>query len=47
MSIFFLGALTRFLAGIAAFMEFDFKKIVAYSTLSQLGVMMVSLGLGY
>lgn len=34
------------LAGLAAFTEIDFKKIIAYSTLSQLGVIIVALGLG-
>jgi len=38
--------LTIVLAGLAAFVEMDFKKIIAYSTLSQLGVMMLALGLG-
>lgn len=41
-----LRALTIVLAGLAAFTEIDFKKIIAYSTLSQLGVMIVGLGLG-
>ena len=40
------GSITALLASGAAFTEFDFKKIVAYSTLSQLGVMTVRLGLG-
>lgn len=38
--------LTMVLAGFAAFTEMDFKKIIAYSTLSQLGVIIVALGLG-
>ena len=42
----FVGRLTMFLAGLAAFAEFDFKKVVAYSTLRQLGVIIVRLGLG-
>lgn len=42
----FLRSLTMVLAGLAAFTEMDFKKIIAYSTLSQLGVIMVALGLG-
>lgn len=41
-----LRSLTMVLAGLAAFTEIDFKKIIAYSTLSQLGVMIVALGLG-
>nr|YP_010459000.1 NADH dehydrogenase subunit 5 [Discus perspectivus]UUB71737.1 NADH dehydrogenase subunit 5 [Discus perspectivus] len=42
----FCGALTCFLGGAAALYENDLKKIIALSTLSQLGVMMFSLGLG-
>jgi NADH-ubiquinone oxidoreductase chain 5 len=38
--------LTIVLAGLAAFVEIDFKKIIAYSTLSQLGVIIFALGLG-
>jgi NADH-ubiquinone oxidoreductase chain 5 len=41
-----LRRLTMVLAGFAAFTEMDFKKIIAYSTLRQLGVIMVALGLG-
>ena len=40
------GRITILLAGISASAEFDFKKIVAFSTLRQLGVMIFSLGLG-
>ena len=40
----FLGSFTLFLAGIRACAERDLKKVVALSTLSQLGVMIVSLG---
>lgn len=39
-------SLTMVLAGLAAFVEIDFKKIIAYSTLRQLGVIMLALGLG-
>jgi NADH-ubiquinone oxidoreductase chain 5 len=38
--------LTMVSAGMAAFVEIDFKKIIAYSTLRQLGVMILALGLG-
>jgi len=38
-----VGRCTLFLAGVAACAERDFKKIVALSTLSQLGVIIVSL----
>lgn len=41
-----LRRLTIVLAGFAAFVEVDFKKIIAYSTLRQLGVIIVALGLG-
>ena len=40
----FLGSFTLFLAGIRACAERDLKKVVALRTLSQLGVMIVSLG---
>lgn len=40
------GGLTCLIAGISAVMERDLKKIIALSTLSQLGVMIVALGLG-
>nr|YP_010554731.1 NADH dehydrogenase subunit 5 [Arctopsyche spinescens]UYO79364.1 NADH dehydrogenase subunit 5 [Arctopsyche spinescens] len=42
-----LGMLTMFMAGISANMEFDLKKIIALSTLSQLGLMMSTLCLGF
>nr|YP_009660830.1 NADH dehydrogenase subunit 5 [Pseudosuccinea columella]QCT09594.1 NADH dehydrogenase subunit 5 [Pseudosuccinea columella] len=42
----FCGAITCFLGGTAAIFENDLKKIVALSTLSQLGVMVFCLGLG-
>nr|WDY17720.1 NADH dehydrogenase subunit 5 [Polydesmus sp. GZCS-2019] len=40
------GSLTLFMAGLSANFEQDMKKIIALSTLSQLGVMMVSIGVG-
>nr|BDC91889.1 NADH dehydrogenase subunit 5 [Notomastus sp. GK-2021] len=40
------GASTMLLASVSACYEFDLKKVVAYSTLSQLGLMFVALGLG-
>uniref|UniRef100_A0AAU6MWU4 NADH-ubiquinone oxidoreductase chain 5 n=1 Tax=Xenogryllus lamottei TaxID=3120008 RepID=A0AAU6MWU4_9ORTH len=43
----FIGCLTMFMAGIGANFEFDLKKIIALSTLSQLGLMMSTIGLGY
>uniref|UniRef100_A0AAU6QH29 NADH-ubiquinone oxidoreductase chain 5 n=1 Tax=Prionospio sp. 5 MH-2023 TaxID=3059273 RepID=A0AAU6QH29_9ANNE len=41
-----MATLTCLMAGLSANTECDMKKIIALSTLSQLGVMMVSLGLG-
>nr|WBK02921.1 NADH dehydrogenase subunit 5 [Inocellia sinensis] len=51
-SIFFyilllIGCLTMFMSGIGANYEFDLKKIIALSTLSQLGLMMSILAMGY
>nr|YP_009491796.1 NADH dehydrogenase subunit 5 [Cardiodactylus muiri]AWI49108.1 NADH dehydrogenase subunit 5 [Cardiodactylus muiri] len=43
----FFGCLTMFMAGLGANFEFDLKKIIALSTLSQLGLMMCTIGLGY
>lgn len=40
----FIGSFTMTLAGIVACVESDIKKVVALRTLSQLGVMMVSIG---
>jgi NADH:ubiquinone oxidoreductase subunit 5 (subunit L)/multisubunit Na+/H+ antiporter MnhA subunit len=40
------GAVTSFFSGLAAFGENDLKRVIALSTLSQLGVMIFSLGLG-
>lgn len=45
--ILIVGAVTRMLAGLRAIVEYDIKKIIALSTLSQLGLIMISLGLGY
>nr|YP_010239119.1 NADH dehydrogenase subunit 5 [Miltogramma oestracea]QTF74379.1 NADH dehydrogenase subunit 5 [Miltogramma oestracea] len=42
-----LSGLTMFMAGLGANYEFDLKKIIALSTLSQLGLMMSILSLGY
>nr|YP_009648866.1 NADH dehydrogenase subunit 5 [Notospermus geniculatus]QCZ36416.1 NADH dehydrogenase subunit 5 [Notospermus geniculatus] len=41
-----VAVLTMLMAGISASLEGDMKKIIALSTLSQLGVMMASLGMG-
>nr|NP_647569.1 NADH dehydrogenase subunit 5 [Pyrocoelia rufa]AAM46710.1 NADH dehydrogenase subunit 5 [Pyrocoelia rufa] len=42
----FISSLTMFMAGLGANFEFDLKKIIALSTLSQLGMMMSILFLG-
>nr|ARH55087.1 NADH dehydrogenase subunit 5 [Mecinus janthinus] len=42
----YLSLLTMFMAGLAANFEFDLKKIIALSTLSQLGMMIMILCLG-
>nr|YP_010501926.1 NADH dehydrogenase subunit 5 [Ptomascopus plagiatus]UXC94692.1 NADH dehydrogenase subunit 5 [Ptomascopus plagiatus] len=41
-----IGSMTMFMAGLGANFEFDLKKIIALSTLSQLGLMMSILSLG-
>nr|YP_009185938.1 NADH dehydrogenase subunit 5 [Rugilus geniculatus]ALO70854.1 NADH deshydrogenase subunit 5 [Rugilus geniculatus] len=46
MVLLFLGTMTMFMAGLGANFEFDLKKIIALSTLSQLGLMMSILALG-
>nr|AGW06861.1 NADH dehydrogenase subunit 5 [Ixodes ricinus] len=42
----FLSSMTMFMAGVGANLEMDFKKIIAFSTLSQLGMIMLILSLG-
>nr|YP_009913181.1 NADH dehydrogenase subunit 5 [Lelecella limenitoides]QLJ92993.1 NADH dehydrogenase subunit 5 [Lelecella limenitoides] len=42
-----LSGLTMFMAGISANYEYDLKKIIALSTLSQLGLMMSILSMGF
>nr|UFZ13184.1 NADH dehydrogenase subunit 5 [Neochauliodes rotundatus] len=42
-----IGCLTMFMAGLGANFEFDLKKIIALSTLSQLGLMMSILAMGF
>nr|YP_011010544.1 NADH dehydrogenase subunit 5 [Xenobates singaporensis]WPW47185.1 NADH dehydrogenase subunit 5 [Xenobates singaporensis] len=42
-----LSMMTMFMSGLGANFEFDLKKIIALSTLSQLGLMMTILFLGY
>nr|QNH68997.1 NADH dehydrogenase subunit 5 [Teredorus nigropennis] len=43
----FFGCLTMMMAGLAANYEFDLKSVIALSTLSQLGLMMGILSMGY
>jgi NADH-quinone oxidoreductase subunit L len=42
----YTGAITALMAAVLAIVENDIKKILAYSTLSQLGLMVMALGLG-
>ncbi|WP_286233125.1 NADH-quinone oxidoreductase subunit L [Thalassotalea sediminis] len=41
-----IGALTLLLAGLSALVQTDIKRILAYSTMSQIGYMMLALGAG-
>jgi NADH-ubiquinone oxidoreductase chain 5 len=41
-----LGTITALIAGLSAMVECDIKKIIALSTLRQLGVIMVRIGIG-
>nr|YP_010502036.1 NADH dehydrogenase subunit 5 [Tomocerus caputiviolaceus]UXC95411.1 NADH dehydrogenase subunit 5 [Tomocerus caputiviolaceus] len=43
----FVSVMTMFMSGVGANFENDLKKIIALSTLSQLGVMMMTLSLGF
>nr|APX39947.1 NADH dehydrogenase subunit 5 [Chaetocnema scheffleri] len=45
-TLLFLSMMTMFMSGLGANFEFDLKKIIALSTLSQLGLMMSILALG-
>jgi len=44
--LYFLSVVTIFIAGVIANIEFDLKKIIALSTLSQLGLIIVTLRMG-
>lgn len=46
MFIAYVGAITAFIAATIAITQRDFKKVLAYSTVSQLGYMVMSLGVG-
>lgn len=41
-----IGVVTALISSLIALAQFDIKRILAYSTISQLGLMMVSLGVG-
>lgn len=45
-ALFVIASLTMFMSGLVAFYEYDLKKIIALSTLSQLGVMIFSISIG-
>nr|BAN60014.1 NADH dehydrogenase subunit 5 [Chionoecetes japonicus pacificus] len=47
MILLIISCLTMFMAGLGANFEYDLKKIIALSTLSQLGVMLSIISLGY
>ena len=42
----YIGAATALYAGLIAFTQFDVKKVLAYSTVSQLGFMIAAVGMG-
>ena len=42
-----VGVFTIFIAGLGAMRELDIKKVIALSTLRQLGVMMITIGIGF
>lgn len=44
--VLYAGLVTSMLAGLAANYENDFKKVIALSTLSQLGIIIIIIGLG-
>ena len=44
--VLWIGAITALLAGVLAVMEFDIKRVLAYSTVSQLGFMVAAVGAG-
>ncbi|MEL6253168.1 MAG: NADH-quinone oxidoreductase subunit L [Bacteroidota bacterium] len=41
-----IGAITAFMAAVAAMTQWDIKRVLAYSTISQLGYMVMGMGLG-
>ena len=45
--LFYLGVLTMFISGLGANYETDLKKIIALSTLRQLGLIIITISMGY
>ena len=41
-----LGAITLLVAGVIALVQWDIKRVIAYSTMSQIGYMFVAAGIG-
>ncbi|MCU0312200.1 MAG: NADH-quinone oxidoreductase subunit L [Acidimicrobiales bacterium] len=41
-----IGGITTIIGGVLAFVQYDIKKVLAYSTISQLGYMVMALGVG-
>jgi NADH-quinone oxidoreductase subunit L len=46
MTIAIIGAATLFIAGFSALTQYDLKRVLAYSTISQIGYMFLALGIG-
>lgn len=46
MTVAIIGAATLLIAGVSAFYQHDIKKVLAYSTISQIGYMFLALGVG-
>src|SRR5690606_36046935 len=46
MAVAVIGAVTRLLAGFSALVQTDIKRVLAYSTISQIGYMFLALGVG-
>ncbi|HAI77034.1 MAG TPA: NADH-quinone oxidoreductase subunit L, partial [Microscillaceae bacterium] len=46
LAMIFIGSITAFLGAFSALTQTDIKKVLAYSTISQLGLMMLSMGIG-
>jgi NADH-quinone oxidoreductase subunit L len=46
MIIAIIGAATLIIAGLSAIVQYDIKRVLAYSTMSQIGYMFLALGVG-